>query len=78
MAQLDDKGKSLDMALGQIEKQFGKGSIMRMGDNVQRRPLRRTLLPRRNETVASVPISMPNTQWTRSTHEPLVSTLMIF
>jgi recombination protein RecA len=34
MAQLDDKGKSLDMALGQIEKQFGKGSIMRMGDNV--------------------------------------------
>jgi recombination protein RecA len=34
MAQLDDKGKSLDMALGQIEKQFGKGSIMRMGENV--------------------------------------------
>ena len=33
MAQLDDKGKSLDMALGQIEKQFGKGSIMRMGEN---------------------------------------------
>jgi recombination protein RecA len=34
MAQLDDKGKSLDMALSQIEKQFGKGSIMRMGENV--------------------------------------------
>ena len=33
MAQLDDKGKSLDVALGQIEKQFGKGSIMRMGEN---------------------------------------------
>jgi len=34
MAQQDDKGKALDMALGQIEKQFGKGSIMRMGENV--------------------------------------------
>ena len=34
MAQQDDKTKALDMALGQIEKQFGKGSIMRMGENV--------------------------------------------
>ncbi len=34
MAQNDDKGKALDMALGQIEKQFGKGSIMRMGENL--------------------------------------------
>ena len=32
MAQQDDKGKALDMALGQIEKQYGKGSIMRMGE----------------------------------------------
>ena len=30
----DDKDKALDIALGQIEKQFGKGSIMRMGDKV--------------------------------------------
>ena len=29
-----DKEKALDAALGQIEKQFGKGSVMRMGDNV--------------------------------------------
>jgi recombination protein RecA len=29
-----DREKALDAALGQIEKQFGKGSIMRMGDNV--------------------------------------------
>jgi recombination protein RecA len=29
-----DKGKALDAALGQIEKQFGKGSVMRMGDNL--------------------------------------------
>jgi recombination protein RecA len=33
MAQ-EDRDKALSMALGQIEKQFGKGSVMRMGDNV--------------------------------------------
>ena len=27
-----EREKALDMALGQIEKQFGKGSVMRMGD----------------------------------------------
>ncbi len=27
-----DKKKSLDMAMGQIDKQFGKGSVMKMGD----------------------------------------------
>ena len=29
-----DRGKALDTALGQIEKQFGKGSVMRMGENL--------------------------------------------
>ena len=29
-----ERDKALGMALGQIEKQFGKGSIMRMGENV--------------------------------------------
>ena len=29
----DDRSKALDAALGQIEKQFGKGAIMRMGEN---------------------------------------------
>src|SRR3989304_2572517 len=28
---LTDKEKALDLAIGQIEKQFGKGSIMRLG-----------------------------------------------
>jgi recombination protein RecA len=28
-----ERDKALDMAIGQIEKQFGKGSIMRMGEN---------------------------------------------
>ncbi len=31
---LDNKRKALDLALSQIEKQFGKGAIMRMGDGV--------------------------------------------
>jgi recombination protein RecA len=28
----DEKGRSLELALGQIEKQFGKGAIMRLGE----------------------------------------------
>jgi len=31
MAANDDREKALDLALSQIEKQFGKGSIMRLG-----------------------------------------------
>src|ERR1700721_3013176 len=27
-----ERDKALDMALGQIEKQFGKGAVMRMGE----------------------------------------------
>ncbi len=30
---LSEKRKALDVALGQIEKQFGKGSIMKLGEN---------------------------------------------
>ncbi len=33
MANQDDKKKALEAALGQIEKQFGKGAVMRLGDN---------------------------------------------
>ncbi len=29
----DNKQKALAAALSQIERQFGKGSVMRMGDN---------------------------------------------
>ena len=29
----DDKEKALEAALSQIERQFGKGSIMKLGDN---------------------------------------------
>lgn len=32
MANLNDKKKALSMAMAQIEKQYGKGSIMRLGD----------------------------------------------
>ncbi|MCB1606853.1 MAG: DNA recombination/repair protein RecA, partial [Xanthomonadales bacterium] len=30
----DNKRRALSAALGQIEKQFGKGAVMRMGDRV--------------------------------------------
>ena len=30
---LKERGKALDMALGQIERQFGKGSIVKLGDD---------------------------------------------
>ena len=35
----DNKKRALSAALGQIERQFGKGSIMRMGDNQAERDL---------------------------------------
>ncbi len=35
----DNKRKALSAALSQIEKQFGKGSVMRMGDNTAQRDL---------------------------------------
>lgn len=31
MTSKEDKMKALDAALGQIEKQFGKGSVMKLG-----------------------------------------------
>lgn len=37
MADKDNKGNSLELALAQIEKQFGKGAIMRLGeDHIQK------------------------------------------
>ena len=30
-----DREKALDMALAQIDKNFGKGSVMRLGDEVR-------------------------------------------
>lgn len=33
MAENNDKEKALDVAINQIEKQFGKGSIMKLGEN---------------------------------------------
>jgi recombination protein RecA len=34
VGQADDKKKALETAISQIEKQFGKGSIMRLGDDI--------------------------------------------
>ncbi|MCM8795852.1 MAG: recombinase RecA [Candidatus Omnitrophica bacterium] len=35
MAQISDRQKALELALAQIEKQFGKGSIMKLGSHVK-------------------------------------------
>ena len=35
----NNRKTALDAALGQIEKQFGKGAIMRMGDSTDRRDI---------------------------------------
>ena len=35
MAAAPDRQKALDAALAQIDKQFGKGSVMRLGDEVR-------------------------------------------
>ena len=32
MTEKNEKKKALDVAISQIEKQFGKGSVMRLGD----------------------------------------------
>ena len=34
---MSDRQAALDMALKQIEKQFGKGSIMKLGEQADRR-----------------------------------------
>lgn len=31
----EDKLRALDAALGQIEKQYGKGAVMKLGDSAQ-------------------------------------------
>ncbi len=35
MAQAPDREKALELALAQIEKSHGKGSVMRLGDEVR-------------------------------------------
>ncbi|HSG05278.1 MAG TPA: DNA recombination/repair protein RecA, partial [Nitrospiria bacterium] len=33
MAEKEDRSKALDLAVAQIEKQFGKGAIMKLGSD---------------------------------------------
>ncbi len=35
MAQAPDREKALELAMAQIDKNFGKGSVMRLGDEVR-------------------------------------------
>ena len=34
-----EKGKALELAIGQIEKRFGKGSIMKLGESAAMSPV---------------------------------------
>ena len=45
----EDKLKALDAAISQIEKQYGKGSIMKLGDNSDFRSCRSYLLRREKQ-----------------------------
>ena len=36
---VSDKERALDLAIGQIEKQFGRGAIMRLGENAAKTPI---------------------------------------
>ncbi|MGH3970580.1 MAG: recombinase RecA, partial [Mycobacterium sp.] len=35
MTQAPDREKAIDLAIAQIEKNYGKGSVMRLGDEVR-------------------------------------------
>ena len=35
MAQAPDREKALELAMAQIEKSYGKGSVMRLGDEIR-------------------------------------------
>ena len=54
MAQ-EDKLKALDAALAQIEKQFGKGSVMKLGDSGANMNI---------ETVPTGSLSLGHCTWT--------------
>jgi len=72
----DNRKKALSAALGQIEKQFGKGAIMRMGDDTTRRDIE-VISTGCLGPGAQQPLSMPSTRWTPSTPGSLVSMWMI-
>jgi len=42
----DNRKKALSAALGQIEKQFGKGSVMRLGDAIAARDIEAVMFER--------------------------------
>jgi hypothetical protein len=74
-----DKSKALDAALSQIERTFGKGSIMRLGKNDKSRPRSRCIAwRRRRRRAASAPSSMPNTRSIRSMRASSASMSTIF
>ena len=62
-----ERNKALENAVGQIEKQFGKGSIMRLGQK-RRHPARRRHLDRidQHRLTRSASAACPAAAWRRS------------
>ena len=63
----DNKTKALAAALAQIEKQFGKGSIMRMGDADRRTTSRSSPPARSGWTSRSASAACRAAAWSKST-----------
>jgi recombination protein RecA len=72
-----DRDKALDMALAQIDKQFGKGSVMRLGDSPE---VAMKVIPTGSIAldialgIGGLPSSTRSTRSTRSTPAPSAST----
>ena len=64
---LKERNKAIDMAVGQIEKQFGKGSIMRLGQKGAIAAGRSPSRPARSaSTTRSASAGCPAAAWSRS------------
>jgi hypothetical protein len=62
-----EKAKALQVALAQIEKQFGKGTIMRLGEGEVIEDIQ--VVSTGKKSAASARLSMPSTRWTSSTRK---------
>jgi hypothetical protein len=63
----DNQKKALSAALGQIEKQFGKGSVMRLGDSAIVRDVPVVSTGSLGSMSRSASAACPAAGWSRST-----------
>ncbi len=63
----DNRKKALSAALGQIEKQFGKGAVMRLGDSAASRNIETISTGSINLDIAWVSVVCQRGGWLKST-----------